>query len=107
MSQVYAQGWMQIGLTVLKRQGANDIPADSAHVDPANLYPRLTLAGPGAAEEADELLVGHAPKAAANARVICDFDQTVLSNVSIVVIGRVPANVNTRFCPGAFVHEAI
>jgi hypothetical protein len=65
---------MQVGLTVLERQGANNIPADSTHVNPANLYPRLAFAGLGAAEEVYEFLVGHAPKATANARVICDFD---------------------------------
>jgi len=96
---------VKIGLTVLKRHGANNIPADSTHVNPANLYPRLTFAGLGTAEEIDEFLVGHAPKAAANARVVCDFDETVASDVAIVEIGRVPADVDAGFGAGALACE--
>lgn len=81
---------------VLKRQSANDIPADPTHIDPANLYPGLTLTSSGVTEEVYEFHVGHTAEAAANTGVVCDFDETILSDVSIIEIGRVPANVDAR-----------
>jgi hypothetical protein len=92
----------KLPLTVLKRQSANDVPTDPAHINPANLYPRFTFAGLGAAEEVYEFYVGHTSEAAANTRVVCDFDETVLSDVSEIEIGGVLADVDARFCARAF-----
>ena len=97
---------MRIGRTVFKRQGANNIPTNPANINPTDLDPGLTLAGRGTVEEVDEALVGHTPKAAPNARVVCDFDEAVLSDMAIVEVGRVPANVDTRFGTRTFAREA-
>ena len=88
---------MRIRRTILKRQGANNVPTDSANINPTDLDPRLAFTGGGAVEQVDEFLVGHTSKAAPNTRVVRDFDETVLPDVPIVEVGRVPANVDTRF----------
>ena len=97
---------MQIGLTVLEGQSSDDIPADTADINPANLYPRLAFAGLGVVEEIDQLLVGHALKPTANARVVYYFDLTVLSYMSIVEICRVLADVDAGFGARTITHEA-
>jgi len=98
--------WMRIRHTIFKRHGANNIPTNSTNVNPTDLDPRLAFAGGGTVEEVDEILVGHTSKTAPNARVVCDFDETVLSDVPIVEVGRVPANVDTRFGTRSLTSEA-
>ena len=96
---------MRIGRTILKRQGANNVPTDSTNIDPTNLDPRLAFTGGGTVEKVDEFLVGHTSKAAPNARVVRDFDETVLPDMTIVEVCRVPANVDTRFGTRTFAGE--
>lgn len=96
---------MRIRRTVLERQSANNVPTNSTNVNPTDLDPRLAFAGCGTVEEVYEFLVGHASKAAPNARVVGDFDETVLSDMSVVEVGRVPANVDARFGTRTFADE--
>ena len=97
---------MRIRRTIFKRQGANNIPTNSTNINPTDLDPRLAFAGRGTVEEADEFLVGHAPKATPNARVVRDFYEAVLPDVPIVEVGGVPANVDTRLGTRTFTREA-
>lgn len=93
------------GRTIFKSQRANNIPTNPTHVDPPNLHPALSLASCGITEEGNKLTVGRPPIAAPDARVIRDFDQTILVDVSVVQECRVLADVNPRFCPWSIPRE--
>ena len=93
------------GRTVFKSQRSNNIPTNTADVDPPNFHPALSLAGRRIVEEGDEFTIGHPPKTAPDTRVIHNLDQTILPDVSVVQGCRVFADVDPWFCTWSLPRE--
>ena len=69
--------------TIFHSECADDIPADTPNVDPANSDPWLTGGRSVVLKELDEPSIGHATSAAPDRRVVDNVDDAFLAYVSI------------------------
>ena len=86
-----------LSFTIFHSECADDIPADTSNVDPANSDPWLTGGCSVVLKEADEPAIGHATSAASDRRVVDDVDDTFLAYVSIRGVCAITARVDARF----------
>ena len=83
--------------TIFHSDCADDIPANTSNVDPANSDPWLTGGCSVVLKEADEPAIGHATSAASDRRVVDDVDDAFLAYVSIRSECAITARVDARF----------
>ena len=70
--------------TILKRNGADNIPTNPSNIDPSNFDPRFARTRLIIIQQINKLAICHAARAAANSRVVNDLNDTILLDVSIV-----------------------
>lgn len=83
--------------TIFYSESTDDIPADTANIDPANSDPWLTGGRPVVLKELDEPAVGHATSTASDSRVVDDVDDAFLAYVPIRGECAITARIDARF----------